>query len=219
DEKRVWFEVKLQGAQGDREAEVFQVSNNDTAVTQRRLEDEQPEEKTNADYLVKEQEKESDWVEDLDINMGFNESGEYKKTFIGSGVEPHRNVDHVFGSQEVQTQDLIYYHSSRDKEQHSAWELFSYREDSNEAAFAVAAVKKINAHDSFTFNNTFACKDEIWVTKGLLVKAKGNVLGLEIIRDQGGNTLKVSQSRIQTLLKGHSTLSLEDSLLGDYDVK
>ncbi|GKA41258.1 hypothetical protein Tco_0733851 [Tanacetum coccineum] len=65
-------------------------------------------------------------------NMGFNESGEYKKTFIGSGVgtssvqvlqgvefevepqedhtfkvEPHGNVDHVVGSQEVQTQDLI----------------------------------------------------------------------------------------------------------------
>ncbi|GKA58295.1 hypothetical protein Tco_0757483 [Tanacetum coccineum] len=55
--KRVWFEVELQGAQGDREAEVFQVSNDDTAVAQRRLEDKQPEEKTNTDYLVKEQEK------------------------------------------------------------------------------------------------------------------------------------------------------------------
>nr|GEY94505.1 retrovirus-related Pol polyprotein from transposon TNT 1-94 [Tanacetum cinerariifolium] len=70
-------------------------------------------------------------------NMGFNESGEYKKTCVGSGVgtgsvqvlqrvefkvephehhtfevEPHGNVNHVPGSQEVQTQDLIYYHSS-----------------------------------------------------------------------------------------------------------
>ncbi|GJW52528.1 hypothetical protein Tco_0096613 [Tanacetum coccineum] len=51
DEKRVWFEVELQGAQGDREAEVFQVSNDDTAVAQRRLEDKQPEEKTNTDCL------------------------------------------------------------------------------------------------------------------------------------------------------------------------
>ncbi|GJZ64981.1 hypothetical protein Tco_0621677 [Tanacetum coccineum] len=58
DEKRVWFEVELQGAQGDREAEVFQVSNDDTAVAQRWLEDKQPEEKTNTDCLVKEQEKE-----------------------------------------------------------------------------------------------------------------------------------------------------------------
>nr|GFC82831.1 hypothetical protein [Tanacetum cinerariifolium] len=32
DEKLVWFEVELQGVQGDRETEVFQVSNNDTAV-------------------------------------------------------------------------------------------------------------------------------------------------------------------------------------------
>ncbi|GJS56206.1 hypothetical protein Tco_0629568 [Tanacetum coccineum] len=57
DEKRVWFEVKLQGAQGDRETEVFQVSNDDTAMAQRWLEDKQPEEKTNMDCLVKEQEK------------------------------------------------------------------------------------------------------------------------------------------------------------------
>ncbi|GKD53986.1 hypothetical protein Tco_1287373 [Tanacetum coccineum] len=55
--KRVWFEVELQGAQGDREAEVFQVSNDDAAVAQRRLEDKQLEEKTNTDCLVKEQEK------------------------------------------------------------------------------------------------------------------------------------------------------------------
>ncbi|GKD45894.1 hypothetical protein Tco_1270539 [Tanacetum coccineum] len=55
--KRVWFEVELQRVQGDREAEVFQVSNDDTAVAQRRLEDKQPEEKTNTDCLVKEQEK------------------------------------------------------------------------------------------------------------------------------------------------------------------
>nr|GFD05568.1 zinc finger, CCHC-type [Tanacetum cinerariifolium] len=33
-----------------------------------------------------------------------------------------------------------------------------YREDSNEAAFAVAAVEKIYAHESLTFNNTVACK-------------------------------------------------------------
>ncbi|GJX22319.1 hypothetical protein Tco_0226764 [Tanacetum coccineum] len=58
DEKHVWFEVELQGAQGDRKAEIFQVSNDYTAVAQRRLEDKQPEEKTNTDFLVKEQEKE-----------------------------------------------------------------------------------------------------------------------------------------------------------------
>ncbi|GKA52899.1 hypothetical protein Tco_0746214 [Tanacetum coccineum] len=56
-DKRVWFEVELQGAQGDHEAEVFQVSNDDAAVAQRRFEDKQLEEKTNTDCLVKEQEK------------------------------------------------------------------------------------------------------------------------------------------------------------------
>nr|GEZ18093.1 zinc finger, CCHC-type [Tanacetum cinerariifolium] len=63
------------------------------------------------------------------------------------------------------------------------------------------------------------------LSNGCRKSGKGNVLGLEIIRDQSGNTLRVSQSRIhneklvQTLLKGHSTLSLEDSLSGDCDLE
>nr|GEV95847.1 zinc finger, CCHC-type [Tanacetum cinerariifolium] len=48
---------KIKGVQGNREAEVFQVSNDDDVVVQRRLEDKQPEEKTNTNYVVKEQEK------------------------------------------------------------------------------------------------------------------------------------------------------------------
>nr|GEY67078.1 zinc finger, CCHC-type [Tanacetum cinerariifolium]GEY75628.1 zinc finger, CCHC-type [Tanacetum cinerariifolium] len=56
-EKHVWFEVELKGAQGNREAEIFQVSNDDAAVAQRRLGDKQLEEKKNTDCLVKEQEK------------------------------------------------------------------------------------------------------------------------------------------------------------------
>nr|GEW61552.1 hypothetical protein [Tanacetum cinerariifolium] len=57
------------------------------------------------------------------------------------------------------------------------------------------------------------------------VKAKGNILGLDIIRDQSGNTLRVSQSRfyneklLQTLLEGHSIVSSKGSLSGDCDVK
>nr|GEX86175.1 zinc finger, CCHC-type [Tanacetum cinerariifolium] len=140
-------------------------------------------------------------------------------------VEPHGNVDHIVGLQELQTQDLIYYHTTRDKEQHSAWELFNYREDSNEIAFAVAAVDKIYAHESLKFNNIVVCEAEIWVIMGLLVKAKGNILGLEIIKDQNGITLRVSQSRfynvklVQTLLEGHFILSLKGSLSRDYDVE
>nr|GEZ33526.1 zinc finger, CCHC-type [Tanacetum cinerariifolium] len=62
-------------------------------------------------------------------------------------------------------------------------------------------------------------------TKGLLDKAKGNVSGLEIVRDQNGITLRVSQCMfynrklVQTLLEGHYILSLEGSLLGDCDVE
>nr|GEU44351.1 zinc finger, CCHC-type [Tanacetum cinerariifolium] len=41
----------------DREAEVFQVSNDDTVVAQRRLEDKQSKEKTNTDCMIKEKEK------------------------------------------------------------------------------------------------------------------------------------------------------------------
>ncbi|GJX94185.1 hypothetical protein Tco_0348771 [Tanacetum coccineum] len=43
-----------QGAQGNREAKVFQVSNDDAVVAQRWFEDKQLEEKTNTDCLVKE---------------------------------------------------------------------------------------------------------------------------------------------------------------------
>nr|GEW61317.1 hypothetical protein [Tanacetum cinerariifolium] len=48
------------------------------------------------------------------------------------------------------------------------------------------------------------CKAKIWVTKGLLIKEKGNVLGLVIIRDQS---------------EGHFILSLKDSRSGDCDVE
>nr|GEW78858.1 hypothetical protein [Tanacetum cinerariifolium] len=97
-------------------------------------------------------------------NMGFNENGKYKKTFIGFGlgtgsmqvlhefkfeveplgdhkfeVEPLENVDQGAGLQEVKTQDLMDYQLTRDRDQHLAYELSGYREDNNEDAFAVAA--------------------------------------------------------------------------------
>ncbi|GKA51278.1 retrovirus-related pol polyprotein from transposon TNT 1-94, partial [Tanacetum coccineum] len=140
-------------------------------------------------------------------------------------VEPLTNVGQRAGSHKVQTQDLIYYHSSRDREQHSAWKLFSYREDNNEDAFAVATVDKIYAHASLTFKNTVACEAEIWATKGLMDKVKRNVLGMHIVKDQSGNALRMSQSRfyngklVHTLLERHSILSLEGSLSGDCDVE
>ncbi|GKE16330.1 hypothetical protein Tco_1423907 [Tanacetum coccineum] len=109
-------------------------------------------------------------------------------------VEPYGNVEHVVGSQEVQTQDLIYYHSAHDRKQHSAWELLCYREDSNEAAFAVGLKDDMDAQsDVYVLSNGCRkCSDNndgyYWeYTLGLLDKAKGNVLGMEIVRDQSGD--------------------------------
>nr|GEW27939.1 zinc finger, CCHC-type [Tanacetum cinerariifolium] len=172
-------------------------------------------------------------------------------------MEPQDNINQGAGLQEVQTQDLMEYQLAHDREQHLECELFAYREDNNEAAFAVAAAEKIYAHESLTFNNTVACevifkwkaglkddmdarsyvyvlsngcrkcsddsdgyywgytpgvfihlflyiddmvfscgcKVEIWATKGLLDKAKGNVLSMEIVKNQSGYTLRVSPSR------------------------
>ena len=38
------------------------------------------------------------------------------------------------------------------------------------------------------------CKAGVRVTKGLLVKAKGNILGMKIVRNQSGNTLRGGHS-------------------------
>nr|GEW69791.1 leucine-rich receptor-like protein kinase family protein [Tanacetum cinerariifolium] len=147
-------EVELQGAQQDRKARFFRLV---TMILQW-LKD-----GWRTSNLLRRQTR-TDW------NIGFNESGEYKKTFIGSGVgtgsmqvlhgfefevepqgdhtfevKPQENVDQRAGLQEVQTQDLIDYQLACDRKQHLACELFMYREDSNEDAFEVAAVEKIYA--------------------------------------------------------------------------
>nr|GEZ42359.1 hypothetical protein [Tanacetum cinerariifolium] len=236
DKKRVWLEVKLHGAQGDREAEVFQVSNDDTIVTQRQLKDKQPEEKTNTDCLIKDQEKEYKtmwkiktsnvfyfcnqrsiqqctnsgvakhlgvaviqqpfglvketnvtllakvccfliqfglskvlWAEDttrstyivnrspssaigfkkpIDMNIGFNESKEYKKTFIGSVLGTgSMQVLHRFEFEVEPLGDHTFEGATL------SCELFGYREDSNGAAFAVPAVEKIYAHKKYSDDN------------------------------------------------------------------
>ncbi|GKE44422.1 hypothetical protein Tco_1471706 [Tanacetum coccineum] len=161
---------------------------------------------------------EQEMLEPLKVkNIGFNESGKYKKTFIGSGVGTG-SVQVLQGVEfEVEPQRIIHL-----REQHLAWELFNYREDSNDAD--LLDYKKIWMSGQMCMcSATVVGKAgrqprlllgaEIWATKGLLNNAKGNVLGMEIFRDQSGNTLRVSQSRfydrklVQTLLEGHSILS------------
>nr|GEX10715.1 zinc finger, CCHC-type [Tanacetum cinerariifolium] len=135
-------------------------------------------------------------------------------------VEPHRNVNHVDGSQEVQTQDLMDYQLARDREQHLAYELFRYREDTIKAAFVVAAVEKNYACESLTFNNTVTCEVISKWEAGLK-----DDMGARSDVDKSGYTLRVSQSRfyngklVQTLLEGHFILSLKGNLSRDCDVE
>ncbi|GKF23903.1 hypothetical protein Tco_0076225, partial [Tanacetum coccineum] len=86
-------------------------------------------------------------------NIGFNESGKYKKTFIGSGVGTGSMQVLQADEFEVEPQDDHTFEGAT-----LSMGTIQYREDSNEAAFAVAAVEKIYAHESLTFNNTVACE-------------------------------------------------------------
>ncbi|GJY29846.1 hypothetical protein Tco_0405613 [Tanacetum coccineum] len=69
-------------------------------------------------------------------------------------VGTEHNVVDALTKMVVEFEDLIDYHSTRDREQNSARGRFMYREDSNVYAFVVVEVKKIYAHDSLTFNDT-----------------------------------------------------------------
>nr|GEX54670.1 RNA-directed DNA polymerase, eukaryota [Tanacetum cinerariifolium] len=211
---RILQVVELLGAQRDRKAEVFQVSNNDNAVAQRRLEDKQPEEKTNTDCLGR---------QTFGCCRTHQQNGLVNETNVTLFAK--ENIDQEAGLQEVLTQDLIDCQLARDRKQHLACELFGYRKDNNEDAFEVAAVEKIYAHESLTFNNIVVCeviskwkaglKDDMDARSDVYVlsngcrkcsddidgyywntPAKRNILNIEIIKDQNGNTLKVSQSRI-----------------------
>nr|GEX16196.1 zinc finger, CCHC-type [Tanacetum cinerariifolium] len=99
----------------------------------------------------------------LHRNMSLNESEEYKKTFIGSGVGECPSGRWFT---KVQTKNFIGYHSACDKEPHSTHELFTYREDSNEVTFVVAKAEKKYTHESLTFNDTIACEvNSKWKTR------------------------------------------------------
>ncbi|GJV24128.1 hypothetical protein Tco_1376823, partial [Tanacetum coccineum] len=243
DEKRIWFVVELHGAQGDREAEVFQVSNDDTIVAQRRLEDKEPEEKINTDCLVKEQEKEYQagdiaaewsglskgfWAEDTTMStylvnrssssaIGFKTPVDMLRFFgwlasIKQGMLEPVKVKCIF----------LGYRKVHDREQHSAWELFSYREDSNKAAFVVAALDMIYAHESLTFNNIVACeviskweaglKDDMDASSDVYVLSNG-------CKKCSDDSDDYYWEYTRDFVEGNSMLSLKDSLSGDCDVE
>nr|GEX87618.1 zinc finger, CCHC-type [Tanacetum cinerariifolium] len=147
--------------------------------------------------------------------------------------EPQGNVGHIAGSQEVQTQNLLDYHSACDMEQHSACKLFMYREDNNEAAFAVAEAGKIYAHKSLSFNDTVTCeviskwktilKEEMDAQSDVYVLSNGYdmvFLANARARSRLPRVCWIKQREMYlTLLEGHSILSLEGSLSWDCDVE
>ncbi|GJW16684.1 hypothetical protein Tco_0024120 [Tanacetum coccineum] len=116
--------------------------------------------------------------------------------------------------------------------------ICSWFTGNNEDAFAVAAVEKLYAHESLTFNDTVACeviskwkaglKDDMDTRSDVYVLSNGYKKCSESVRQlsdgQRWLLLRVytrihNEKLVQTLLKGHSILSLEGSLSGDCDVE
>ncbi|GJY51233.1 zinc finger, CCHC-type containing protein [Tanacetum coccineum] len=325
------------GAQGDHEAEVFQVSDDDTALAQRRLEDKQPKEKTNTDCLVKEQEKEYQtgwkiktgnvldscnqrstqqcmksgvakhlgvagiqqqnglvnetnvtlfakvrcfliqsglskvfWAEDTtmstylvnrspssaigfktpidmlgffgwlaSIKQGMLEPVKVKCIFLGYRkvqvlqgvefevepqedhtfeVEPHGNVDHVAGSQEVQTQDLIYYHSALACEVISKWKAgLKIDMIARQMCMCSATVARNAVTTAMAITGSIH-QAKILATKGLLDKAKGNVLGVgDIVRIVIGNNSKGVHIQVLQRKVGLDIASANVGMLDKFD--
>nr|GFB19776.1 zinc finger, CCHC-type [Tanacetum cinerariifolium] len=101
------------------------------------------------------------------------------------------------------------------------------RFDGRSVAFAVAAVDKIYAHELLTFNDTVACeviskwkaglKEDMGVRSDMYVLSNGS-------RKSSGDSHDYyweihNEKLVKTWLKGHFTLSLEDSLSWDYNVE
>ncbi|GJW08720.1 hypothetical protein Tco_1571143 [Tanacetum coccineum] len=244
-------ELLHKGAQGDREAEVFQVYTTmyeewglQTFGCCRDIAAEWAEDTTMSTYLVNRSSSSA---------IGFKTPVDMLRFFgwlasIKQGMLEPVKVKCIF----------LGYRKVHDREQHSAWELFSYREDSNEAAFVVAALDMIYAHESLTFNNIVACeviskweaglKDDMDASSDVYVLSNGckkcsddsddyyweytRGMFIHKVEPQEDHTFEVephgnvdyfsrihNEKLVQTLLKGHSMLSLKDSLSGDCDVE
>ncbi|GJR03130.1 hypothetical protein Tco_0526114 [Tanacetum coccineum] len=163
------------------ETGVHGVSNDDTAVAERQLEDKQLEEKTNTDCLVKKQEKEyqTGWkIKTSNVLDSCNQRS--TQQCMKSEVTKH------FGVSGIQQQNKLV-------------------NETNVTLFAnwKAGLKDdMDARsDVYVLSNSCRkCSDDsdgyYWEYTPNI--AKGNVLDMEIVRDQSGNTLRVSQSRFTT---------------------
>nr|GEX15742.1 zinc finger, CCHC-type [Tanacetum cinerariifolium] len=166
-------ELLHKGAQRDRKAEVFQVSNDDTALAQRRLKDKQPEEKTNTDCLVKEQEKEYQTGRKIKTDNVFYSCNERStQQCVKSEVAKYLGVAGI-----QQQNGLV--------------------DETNVTLFAKLLEDDMDARsDMYVLNNDYRkCSNDIYGYYWGYTQAKGNILSMEIVRDHSGNTLRVSQSR------------------------
>ncbi|GJV74730.1 hypothetical protein Tco_1506314 [Tanacetum coccineum] len=144
-------------------------------------------------------------------NMAFNESGEYKETFIGSSVGT--SSMQVLQGDEFKVEPPGD-HTFEVEPQGNVGQKTGLKEEMNAQSYAY--VLNNGCRKSSDDRNSYYSK---------YLPAKENVLGMEIFRDWSQNTLRVSQSMfyneklVQTLLEGHSILSLEGSLSGGCNVE
>ncbi|GJX63203.1 hypothetical protein Tco_0296103, partial [Tanacetum coccineum] len=190
DEKRVWFEVELQGAQGNRATEDFRVSNDDAVVAQRQLEDKQLEEKTNTDCLVNKQVHHGTNVGAFIMKIGVpgQEGAE------GNAAERYRG-DSNMAALGVAGVIKEYAHESLTFRDAVAYEAKQC--DNNIYYWKYAPGLVVEAKEVILGMEMFRTQS-------------GNTLRVTRFRFSNGMS-------IQILLGGHSTLSLEGGLLGNHD--
>ncbi|GJR46050.1 hypothetical protein Tco_1314153 [Tanacetum coccineum] len=180
------------------------VSNDDTAVAQRRLEDKQPKKKTNTDCLVKEQEK---------VHLSIKVWANITVTRVPGQEGAEGNVAEkkkLKESMKANLGKLLMY---------NAWSTRWSPVRVTSYDILVISKWKAGLKDDMDvrsdvyvlINGCRKCSDDNdgYYWEYTPDKANGNVLGMEIIKDQSGNTLRVSQSHVlqrevvQTLLEGH----------------
>ncbi|GKA33660.1 hypothetical protein Tco_0720089 [Tanacetum coccineum] len=158
-------------------------------------------------------------------NMGFNESGEYKETFIAYGV--CTSSVHVLRACEFEVEPLGDHTFGVEPQGN---ELFMYREDGNETIFAVAGAEKIYAHESLTFNDIVAyeviSKWKARLNKEMDVRSDVYVLNnncMISIDDKNGyywEYAPVFQREVGTyFVRGTLYIVVGGSLSRDYDVE
>ncbi|GKA57785.1 hypothetical protein Tco_0756973 [Tanacetum coccineum] len=215
------YERQLVGAQGYHEAEVFQVSNDDTAVAQRRLNEKKPKENKHILLEVYTRmyeewgrqtfgccmdQQQNGLVDEINVKLFSKvrcfliQSGLSKVFWAGDTTRSTYLVNRSPSSAIRFKKPIDMLRSFGWLASIEQWMLelvvlyrnigFNESMEDKKTFIGSDVVDKIYAHELLTLNDTVACEAEILATKGLLDKAKGNVLGMKSVRDHNGNTLR-----------------------------